>query len=101
MSQGEARKTVCIRLNSRERFAWEILGPDIIREMIAPQGVCVNCLERRVDIRTRNGWFCSQCGSIDVQERDDAALLINQCRVLRQENTRLKAELKKQKICVS
>ena len=60
-----------IRLDPRQAWAWQRLGQDAIRSLIAPPGICVVCHHRKVQINTRNGWFCYSC----QDDLDQASLL--------------------------
>ena len=50
-----------IRLDRRQAWAWERLGLDAIRRLIAPGGICVQCGGRPAIAGTRNSWFCYPC----------------------------------------
>jgi len=64
-------KVIGIRLDSRDAWAWRRLGNQAIRQLIAPEGVCVQCGIRPCQSHSRNQWFCYPC----QDELDQASLL--------------------------
>ena len=86
-----------IRLDSRQAWAWQRLGPDAIRQLIAPEGFCVHCSHRKAEIHTRNGWFCYPCQDDLDQETllpsDQSSLLAKQNQQLLTQIKRLQAQI--------
>ena len=83
-----------IRLNPRQAFAWENLGNDAIRELIAPSGICVKCREREVEKGSRNGWYCWPCHDL-LSQGELIPEKVNEA--LEKENAELRAEVKRLK----
>ena len=87
-----------IRLDSRQAWAWQRLGQAAIRQLIAPEGVCVHCGHRQAEINTRNGWFCYPCQD-DLDQAtllppDHSTFLAKQNQQLRAQIKRLQAQIK-------
>jgi len=80
-----------IRLNPRLAWAWKRLGQDAIRQLIAPEGVCVDCSSRQARTNSRNGWFCYPC-----QDRLDQMNLLplRQIDQLEEQNKELRIRVK-------
>lgn len=81
-----------LRLDPRQAWAWQRLGQDAIRNLIAPKGICVQCSHQKAEINTRNGWFCYVC-----QDALDQTSLLpsDQTDLLVQQNQELKIQVKR------
>ena len=91
-----------IRLDPRQAWAWQRLGQGAIRNLIAPEGICVQCSHRKAEINTRNGWFCYPCQD-DLDQAtllppDHATLLAKQNQELLTQIKRLHSQIKSQHI---
>lgn len=81
-----------IRLDPRQAWAWKRLGRDFIRELIAPEGTCVQCGHRPPQINSRNSWFCFLCQD-DLDQRQ--LLPPNQSDQLQKQNQELRTQIKR------
>ena len=80
-----------IRLNDRLAWAWERLGQAAIRQLIAPEGICVQCASGKARSNSRNGWFCYPCQD-ELDQMDLLPLpLVDQ---LEKQNKELRIHLK-------
>lgn len=83
-----------IRLNAREMEAWKHLGPDRIRELIAPRGKCIVCRTKKALSGTRNDWYCASCFASEVSDPRTWDELADENARLRERLKVLEAELK-------
>ena len=81
-----------IRLDARQAWAWQRMGNHAIRGLIAPEGLCVQCGDRRAQAHSRNGWFCFPC-----QDHLDQLSLLPPSRVdqLEKHNQQLLTQIKR------
>ena len=86
-----------LRLDPRQAWAWQRLGQNAIRNLIAPGGICVQCGHRKTEINTRNGWFCYVCqdalDQTSLLPPDETTLLVQQNQELQTQIKRLNAQI--------
>ena len=91
-----------LRLNSRQAWAWQRLGQDAIRNLVAPCDICVQCGHREAETNTRNGWFCYVCQDVldqtSLLPSDETSHLVQQNQELQTQIKRLKAQITADKI---
>ncbi len=87
-------KVIGIRLDPRQAWAWRRLGNHAIRQLIAPEGVCVQCGICPAQPHSRNQWFCYPCQ--DLLNQTDLLPEI-QTEVLQNLNRRLSNEIQQLK----
>lgn len=86
-----------LRLDPRQAWAWQRLGQESIRNLIAPRGTCVQCGHREAKTNTRNGWFCYACqdalNQTSLLPSDETTLLVQQNQELQTQIKRLNAQI--------
>lgn len=86
-----------LRLDGRQAWAWQRLGQNAIRNLVAPKGICVQCGHRKTEANTRNGWFCYPCqdalDQISLLPSDETSLLVQQNQELQTQIKRLNAQI--------
>ena len=86
-----------LRLDPRQAWAWQRLGQNAIRNLIAPRGICVQCSHAKAETSTRNGWFCYVCqdalDQTSLLPSHETSLLVQQNQELQTLVKRLKARI--------